>query len=208
MKIHDIAGFANPLRVRIALAEKGLLDQVEFVPVDVMGGEHRKPAFLAKNPSGTVPVLELDDGTFLSECTAITEYLDHAHGEKTLTGRTALERGIIHMLQRKVEAGFLNAVGAYFHHATNGLGPVLETYQNQDWGRHQREIALKTLVWMDGLLEEHDYLAGDQFTVVDITAMAGFAFASAAGIAIPDDLTRLTAWHQRVTGRPSLARAV
>lgn len=205
MKIHDIAGFANPLRVRIAVAEKGLSDQVEFVPVDVLGREHRKPEFLAKNPSGAVPVLELDDGTFLSECSAITEYLDHAHGEATLTGKTALERGVIHMRQRKIEAGFLDAIGTYFHHATAGLGPDLETYQNKDWGMHQHKTALNTLVWMDGLLQDHDYLAGERFTVADITAIAGFAFASAAGVAIPDNLTRLAAWHQRVAARPSVA---
>lgn len=73
MKVYEHKGFANPARVRIALAEKGLVDSVEFIPVDVPAGEHRTPAFLAKNPSGVVPVLELDDGTCISECTAITE---------------------------------------------------------------------------------------------------------------------------------------
>jgi glutathione S-transferase len=80
MKIHDIPGFPNPLRVRIALAEKGLTDQVEFVKVDLPGAEHKDAAFLAKNPTGTVPVLELDDGLFISECTAITEYIDNLDG--------------------------------------------------------------------------------------------------------------------------------
>ena len=76
MRVYDHKGLPNPLRVRLALAEKGLTDQVEFVHVDVVKGEHRAPAFLELNPSGTVPVLELDDGTVIAECTAITEYLE------------------------------------------------------------------------------------------------------------------------------------
>ena len=77
MKIYDYEGFPNPARVRIALAEKGATDKVQFVHVDVMKGEHRLPDFLSKNPSASVPCLELDDGTFISECTAITEFIDH-----------------------------------------------------------------------------------------------------------------------------------
>jgi glutathione S-transferase len=73
MEVYEFKGFPNPARVRIALAEKGLLNQVEFIHVDVPAGDHKKPEFLAKNPSGAVPVLELDDGTMISECSAIIE---------------------------------------------------------------------------------------------------------------------------------------
>ena len=114
-------------------------------------GEHRSPEFLAKNPSAVVPVLELEDGTMVSECSAITEYLDHAQGDPILTGQSPKERAIIAMAQRKVEAGFLDAVGAYFHHATPGLGPDIETYQNADWGNTRLEVAKQTMAWMDGL---------------------------------------------------------
>jgi len=207
MRVHEFKGFPNPARVRIALAEKNLFDQVEFVQVDVPGGAHRHPDFLAKNPSAAVPVLELADGTCLSECTAITEYLDHAAGEPVLTGRTARERGEIAMVQRKVEAGFLDAVSAYFHHATPGLGPAIETRQFKDWGDAQRERAVATMRWMDGQLEGRDYLAGDRFTVADITGMAGMAFAGFADIPVPADLANLRAWHDRVSARPSAALA-
>lgn len=207
MKVYEFKGFPNPARVRIALAEKGLLDQVEFVQVNVPGGEHRQPAFLAKNPAGKVPVLELDDGTLISECAAITEYLDHAAGEPVLTGRTARERGVIHMVQRRIESGLLDAVAAFFHHATNGLGPTIETYQNKDWGQKQREIAAATMRRMDAMLAESDYFAGDRFTVADITAMAGFAFADLIGLAIPEDCARLAAWRERMAARPSAAVA-
>ena len=89
-----------------------MTDLIEFVHVDLPGGAHRTPEFLAKNPSGAVPVLELDDGTTISECTAITEYLDHLQGEPTLTGRTGKERAIIHMMQRRAEVELMDALAA------------------------------------------------------------------------------------------------
>lgn len=203
MKIHEFKGFPNPARVRIALAEKGLIDDTEFVHVDVPGGEHKKPAFLAKNPSGAVPVLELGDGVVISECSAIIDYLDHAAGEAELTGKNAKERGVIGMMQRKIEAGLLDAVGAYFHHATEGLGPDIETYQNKGWGERQKEIAVSTMHWMDEVLADQAFMAGDRFTVADITAMAGFAFADFVKLDIPAPCKRLQDWRARVSARPS-----
>ena len=110
MKVYEYKAFPNPLRVRIALAEKGLTEQVEFIQVDVPNGEHKQSAFLSKNQAGTVPLLELEDGTFISECTAITEYLDHLTGEPVLTGKSAKDRAVIHMMQRRVETNLLDAL--------------------------------------------------------------------------------------------------
>ncbi len=203
MKVYEFKGFPNPARVRIALAEKGLFDQVEFQHVDVPAGEHKKPAFLEKNPSGAVPVLELDDGTIISECSAITEYIDHAAGDAELTGKNAKERGVIGMMQRKVETGLLDAVAAYFHHATDGLGPEIESYQNKEWGERQKQVAVSTMQWMDNILANQSYLAGDRFTVADITGMAGFAFADFVNLDIPDSCPRLQDWRARVSARPS-----
>lgn len=205
MKIYDMKGLPNPTRVRLALAEKGLQDRVEFVPVNIMVGEHRKPEFLKINPSAAVPVLELEDGTILSECSAITEYLDHVAGEPELTGKNARERGIIHMTQRKVEDGLLDAVGNYFHYATEGLGPDLEEYQNKDFGERRKAIALKTMAWMDSALADKPFLTGERLTVADITAFAGFAFADFAGIETPAHLKNLAAWKARMGERPSVA---
>lgn len=205
MKVYEYQGFANPARIRIALAEKGLTDQVAFVTVDVPGGEHQQAAFLAKNPTGTVPVLELDDGTTIAECTAITEYLDHVSGELTLTGRTPKERAVIHMMQRRAEAGLLDAVAAYFHHATPGLGAEIEGYQCAEWGKHQRERAIAGMHYFDGLLAKRPYLAGDTFSMADITAFAGLAFADFAEVAIPEACVNLLSWRQRVGERPSIA---
>ena len=207
MKIYEFNGFPNPARIRIALQEKGLLGNVEFIQVNVPEGEHRTSEFLAKNPSGAVPVLELEDGTFISESNAITEYLDHLTGDAALTGKTAKQRAIISMLNSKVEAGFLEGIGAFFHHATDGLGPVLETYQNKEWGEKQKERAIKTLRWMEDVLEGQSYLAGDNLTIADITAKAGFLFAGFVGIEIPADCPNVQAYANRLSDRTDTALA-
>ena len=201
MKIYEFEGFPNPARVRLALAEKGMTEQVEFISVNVPGGEHQKAAFRAKNPTAAVPVLELDDGTCISECTAITEYLDHLSGTPTLTGATPKERAIVHMMQRRAEAGLLDAVGAYFHHATPGLGPDVETYQNAEWGEHQKTRALAGMRYLNGVLADHPWLAGEHFSMADITAYAGLAFADFAGIDIPEECDNLVEWRGRVGAR-------
>lgn len=203
MKVYEYKAFPNPWRVRIALAEKGLTEQVEFVQVDVPQGEHKQPAFLAKNPAGAVPLLELDDGTYIAECTAITEYFDHLTGEPTLTGKTAMERAVIHMTQRRVEANLLDAIAHYFHHATPGLG--FEAYQIREWGKKQKEQAIATLHRLDRGLATQPYIAGDRFTVADITALAGLAFGGFCQITIPETATYLKAWHDRMQQRPSFS---
>lgn len=166
------------------------------------GGDHKRPAFLAKNPSGAVPALELDDGTMISECTAITEYLYDQAGDPMLTGRTPKKRAVVHMMQRRIEAGLLDAVAAYFHHTTPGLGPDIETYQNPRMGRvparacrrhHARELATRP------------YMAGETFTMADISAMAGLAYADFAKVETLAECANLAAWRARVNARPSVA---
>ncbi|MGY2168985.1 glutathione S-transferase family protein [Pseudomonas gingeri] len=210
MKIYDMPGFPSPLRVRVALAEKGLASQVEFVRVDVPAAEHKQKAFLEKNPTGTVPVLELDDGTCLAECTAITEYLDNLDGKPTLTGTTPKEKGVIHMMQKRADDQLIDAIGIYFHHATEGLGPQLKPYKSPEWqeravwGERNREKALNGMRYFDQVLQTRPYVAGDQFSMADITVWAGLVFAGFAQIAIPEECTALAAWNARVSERPSV----
>lgn len=203
--IHEYKGFPNPARIRIALAEKGLFERAKFICVDVPAGEHKHPAFLAKNPAGTVPVLELDDGTMIAECTAITEYIDNLDGHPSLTGQGARERAIIHMMQRRAESGLLDSVASYFHHATPGLGPLIETYQNKEWGEKSLERAMTCMSYLNQVLAERTYLAGEQFSVADITAFAGLLFADLIKIKIPGELKHLIDWRERVAARPSIA---
>jgi glutathione S-transferase len=210
MKVFDIPGFPNPLRIRIVLAEKGLASNVEFVKIDLPAAEHKQPAFLAINPTGTVPVLQLDDGTYISECTAITEYLDNLDGNPTLTGKTPKEKAVIHMMQKRAETELLDAVGNYFHHATPGLGAELQVFKSpewagrQDWGNRQRDKALAGMTYFDRLLQDQSFVAGDAFSMADITVFAGLMFADAAGIAIPEDHSALKSWRAKVSELPSV----
>ncbi|QET04479.1 MULTISPECIES: glutathione S-transferase [Cupriavidus] len=210
MKLYDIPGFPNPLRIRIVLAEKGLAAQVEFVKVDLPAAEHKQPHFLAINPTGTVPVLELEDGTYLSECTAITEYLDNLDGNPVLTGRTARDKGVIHMMQKRAESQLIDAVGIYFHHATPGLGDALRAYKSpewtdrEEWGRRERVRAEAGMRYFDGVLSSQPYVAGEAFSMADITVWAGLLFAGFAQIPVPEDCVHLLAWKARVDARPSV----
>jgi glutathione S-transferase len=205
MRIYDFALGPYPSRVRIALDEKGLTPQIEFVDVDGPGGEHKTPEFRAKNYSGTVPVLELDDGTFIAECTAITQYLDTLDGKPTLTGTTPKEQGVIHMMTKRAEIEFLDAVSVYFHHATPGLGPKVERYQNPEWGEHQREKAFRGLRYLDGILQKQPYIATDYFSMADLAVIGGLIFMGYLQLEVPDDCTAIPAWFAKVKERPSVA---
>ncbi len=205
MKIYDFEGFPNPARVRIALAEKGATDQFEFVSVNVPEGEHRKPEFLSKNPSSAVPVLELDDGTCICECTAITEFIDHEFEGIRLTGEGPKERALVHMMQRRAEQILMDAVGTYFHHATPGLGAEIEGYQNVEWGEKQKEKAVAGMKYFDSVLAESEFVAGNNFSMADITVFAGLGFADFAKINIPAECHHLAAWRDRMANRPSIS---
>src|SRR5690349_6119841 len=210
MKIYDIPGFPNPLRIRIVLAEKQLASQAEFIKVDLPAAEHKQAAFLKINPTGTVPVLELDDGTRIAECTAITEYLDNLDGNPILTGKTARDKGVIHMMQKRAESELIDPVGIYFHHATDGLGDALREFKypqwtsRAEWGTLQGERAVAGMRYFDSVLEAQPYVAGDAFSMADITVWAGLLFAHFAKIEVPADCNALRAWKIKVDGRASV----
>jgi glutathione S-transferase len=141
----------------------------------------------------------------ITECTAITEYLDHLTGTPTLTGEGAKERAVIHMMQRRVERNLLDAIGTYFHQATPGLGADREGVQNRDWGQKQKQMALAMLTSLDQILANQLYVAGDRFSVADITAFAGLVFGGFCEIRIPDSAIHLKAWHERLLQRTSFS---
>jgi glutathione S-transferase len=205
MTIYDFPQGPYPTRVRIALAEKNLQSRVQFVMVDLYQGEDKKPQFIAnKNYSGTLPVLELDDGTCLAKCTAITQYLDALDGQRTLTGTTPLEQGVIHMMSKRAELELLDAISTYFHHGTPGLGPAVELYQNPEWGFRQRDKALKGMRYFDTVLRSQPYIAGQAFSMADIAVIGGLVFASIVQLPIPTELTALLEWYARMQERPSV----
>ena len=208
MNIYDWPTGPYPARVRIAVAEKGLQSQVRFKSVNLWKGEHKTTEFRAKNYSGTLPVLELDDGTFIAECTAITQYLDALDGTPILTGRTPREQGVIHMMSKRAELELLDAVSVYFHHATPGLGPDVEIYQNADWGVRQRDKALRGMHYFNGVLKRQPFVAGDVFSMADITLIGGLIFAGLVKLPIPAECEALQAWYAEMQERPSVKNRV
>jgi glutathione S-transferase len=210
MKIYDRQGTPNAARIRIVLAEKGLDDQVEFVSIDLIAAEQKQSAFLKMNPIGKTPVLELDDGLCIAECTAITEYLDNLDGNPTLTGKTPREKALIHMMQRRVELMVLETVDDYFHYGTPGLGKALRPWRMPDWsgakewGVRRGAQAVQNLPYFEEVLSERLFLAGDTFSMADISLFAGFAFAEGVGLQIAPELKALAAWRDRVANLPAV----
>ena len=204
MKIFDWHTGPYPARVRIAIAEKKLTSRITFESVDLWKGEHKRSDFLLKNYSGTLPVLELEDGTFIAECTAITEYLDSIDGVRTLTGNSPRERGLIHMMSKRAELEVLDAISVYFHHATPGLGPDVELYQNQEWGLRQRDKAVRGMRYFDAILRQQQFVSGETFSMADITLYGGLIFAKLVDLTVPQECDALLAWQIKMEQRPSV----
>ncbi len=200
MKLYEFEPFPNPRRVRMFLAEKGV--DIEREQINVPEGEHRTAAYKAKNPGATVPCLELDDGSHISGCVAISRYFEAANPSPSLMGSTAAEQANISMWQRRVEEGLMDASTTYFHHATPGLG-ALELYQNKDWGEKNRERTIATMKTLDDELASKKFVAGDNFSIADITALCAIDFAVFAEIAKLEDYPNLNRWHGEVSARQS-----
>jgi glutathione S-transferase len=203
MKIYDVKDFPNPRRVRIFLAEKGVTD-ITYQQVNFSDHEHRQPDYLKKNPYGGIPVLELDDGTCISESLAICRYFEEQAGGPKLMGTNPEEKARIEMWSRRIEDTILNRALAFFHHATDGLGS-LETYQNKDWGIKSKELLNDGLRKLDEQLAEKQFAVGDDFTLADITAVCSIDLVTWLGIDIPDEFVNITRWYDFISSRPSLA---
>ena len=203
MKLYEFEAFANPRRVRVFAAELGIA--LEREQVDVLAGEHLQFEHLQRNPYGAVPTLELDDGTTISESATICRYLADLNTENkhsSLLGNTSAERALIDMWDRRVEHGLLGAVASFFHHSTEGLAS--DQYRNGDWGRHNKEAVATEMHRLDKQLQENKYLAGETFSMADITALCAVDFAALLGIPITDDHTALQGWYALVNTRESV----
>jgi glutathione S-transferase len=199
MKLYDSALAPNPRRVRIFLAEKGI--DVPKVQVDIAKAENRGAEYLKKNPLGGVPILELDDGTILTESMAICRYFEETKAEPNLMGRTPLEKAQIEMWQRRMELEVLMMTAGAFrntHAFFKGRIPQVPEY-----GAVCKEAAGKRLEWLDGELASRAFLAGDRYTVADITALVGIDFGRISDIRIQPGQKNLQRWYDSVSSRPS-----
>ena len=202
MKIIDQARAPNPRRVRIFLAEKGIT--VPYEQLDLGKLEHRSSEFTAQNPFQQVPVLILDDGTAISESVAICRYFEELQPEPALFGRGAMGRVMVDMWQRRMELGLLQPVAHCFRHSHQAM-VELEKPQVQEWAEVNRPRVLKVLRWLDTELAGRRYIAGDEYTIADITALVAVQFMKPARIERPDDLRHVARWYEEVSSRPSAA---
>jgi len=201
MKFYDSLG-PNPRLVRIFALEKGI-DLPEKVQVDIMAGENRQADFLAKNPSGELPALELDDGSILAETLPICEYLEETGGGASLLGTTAEQRALTRMWTRRVELwinapmtdAFRSAEGAAMFKGRRHLIPQAA----DDW----KEIAQEGMARLDAEIQGRDFIAGDSISLADVVLYAFLDFGAAVGQPIDPKNANLTAWFERMAARPS-----
>ena len=194
----------NPRKVRIYLAEKGL--GVELVHVPMRDRAHKASYFMKKNSLGQVPVLELDDGRFVSESLAICRYFEALHPQKPLFGETPFEQAMVEMWIRRAEFRLWAPMSQVWRNADERTEHVIKT-RFKDFGEYSRTVVADAMNWLDGeLADGRAFVAGANYSMADIVLLCGIDFAKFVRMEMPESAKHLRAWHTRVSARPS-ARA-
>jgi glutathione S-transferase len=191
----------NPRRVRIFLAEKKVTIPVR--DVNLMAHEHKDASYSAVNALAEVPALVLDDGTVLTESVAICRYIESLHPEPALFGRSPREQAFVEMWQRRVEFRLFTPVALAFRHSHPALAR-LESPQMPEFAEHQRPRAQQMMRFLDQELAARRFIASDEFTIADITAIVAMDLTKLARVEIPQDLPHLSRWQAEVSARPSV----
>ena len=202
MKLFDGGRAPNPRRVRVFLAEKGIA--VPLVSVDMGALEHKQQAVSSRNPLQRLPVLELDDGSVLTESVAICRYFEELHPEPALFGRGALGKARVEMWQRRMEFNLLSCVAQAFRH----IHPAMKDWeipQIPEWGEANKPKAVAFLRLLDDELGSREFIAGDGYSIADITGLIAVDFMKPARIKVPEECANVLRWHQAVSSRPSAA---
>lgn len=199
MKLYDTARAPNPRRVRIFLAEKDL--SVPSEAIDLMKLEQKGDGFRALNPMQQTPALLLDDGTILTESVAICRYFDELKPEPPLFGEGILGRAQVEMWQRRIEFGLFLQVMLAFRHSHPAM-QALEPMQIPELAEVSRGRTRDFLYVLDGVLAQSPFVAGERFSIADITALVAVDFLKVARIESPAELHALKAWHAKVAARP------
>jgi glutathione S-transferase len=200
MKLFDGGRAPNPRRVRVFLAEKGIM--VPLVAVDMAALEHRQEAVASRNPLRRLPILELDDGTVITESVAICRYFEELQPEPALFGRGAIGKAQVEMWQRRMELNLLNSVAQAFRH----IHPAMKEWevpQIPEWGEANKPKALEFLELIDDELAKREFIAGDDYSIADITGLIAIDFMKPARIKVPDGLGNVMRWHGTISSRPS-----
>jgi glutathione S-transferase len=194
----------NPRKVHIYLAEKGLT--VDRVHTKMQERQHKAPEFMKKNSLGQVPVLETDDGRFISESIAICRYFEAFHPSPPMFGRDPFDAAMVEMWIRRAEFRLWNPMGQVWINADPRTA-VVNPNQFKDYGEHSKKVLANAMKWIDRELGDgREFLAGAHYTMADIVLLCGIDFAKFIHQDMPDDAPHLRAWHARVSARPS-ARA-
>jgi len=202
VKLYNSIG-PNPRVVRMFMAEKGL--KITLQEVDLMAGDNRKPDHLARNPHGQMPALELDNGAYISEITAICEYLEDKNPAPALIGSTPEEKAECRMWTRRVDLNIVEPLTNGFRYS---LG--LRLFQNRivcvpEAADGLKKIAQDRLGWLDGQIGEREFLCGKRFTLADILLFCFLDFGGQVGQPLNPENKHVTAWFERVKARPSTA---
>ncbi len=200
MKIYEEKTAPNARRVHMFLAEKGIAD-IEYVHVGLKAGDNISKDFRKKNPLGKIPVLELESGEYISESIAICRYFEALNPSLPLMGTTPLEQAKIEMWQRRCEISFMNLVGMGFQHTTGYFSDRMTPVK--EWGNECIKGAVQFMGLLNEHLENHEYIAGDTFSVADITAFVAIDFARVVKIRINDEHQHLLRWYKNIKHRPS-----
>ncbi|MBW0151867.1 MAG: glutathione S-transferase [Phenylobacterium sp.] len=205
MKIYDTPRAPNPRRVRLFLIEKGIED-VEIVPVSLLEGAHKQPDYLAKAGLANVPMLEMDDGTCITESLAICRYLESVYPEPNLMGRDPRETAIIEMWTRRVEMMVATPLMLAVRHSHPALA-VLEQ-QNPVIADYNAQAGTRALKVLDRRLAESEWIAADRLTIADIVAFASIDFARMIKFRPPEEMTHVNRWLEAMKGRESVKIAL
>ena len=203
MKLYDGGRAPNPRRTRIFLAEKGIKLPIE--PVDLGHMEQKSTAYAAINPLMRVPALVLDDGTVITESIAICRYFEALQPDPPLFGRGALEIARVEMWNRRLELHFLFPVSHVFRNSHPAM-KEMEVPQVPAWAEANKPRIADFLQILNDALKDRPFVAGDRFSVADITGLVAVDFMKPAKLAVPDDCANVLRWHADISARPS-ARA-
>jgi glutathione S-transferase len=191
----------NPRKVHIYLAEKGLT--LERVHTKMQERQHKATDFLKKNSLGQVPVLETDDGKFISESVAICRYLEALHPAPPMFGRDPYDAAMVEMWIRRAEFRLWNPMGQVWINADPRTA-VVNPNQFKDYGEHSKKVLASAMKWIDRELSDgRAFLAGENYSMADIVLLCGIDFARFIHQEMPEDAHHLRAWHARVSARPS-----
>ena len=200
MKLYDGGRAPNPRRVKVFLAEKGIAVPTEQVDLGKLA--HKSAAYTAVNPLQRVPALELDDGTIISESIAICRYFERLHPEPPLFGTDAKDAALIEMWERRVEVHLLAPISHIFRNSHPAM-KEMEVPQVPAWAEANKPRVMDFLELLDRELKSRRYVAGDRYSVADITGMISVDFLKPAKLTVPETMTNLKRWHEEVSARPS-----